>query len=48
MILARGNIARTKKLCYDKEKEEAFKERDEGKKNFPPLFSNDCNKGEKD
>ncbi|BDW76861.1 hypothetical protein BFINE_26560 [Bacteroides finegoldii DSM 17565] len=32
MILARGNIARTKKLCYDKEKEEAFKERDEGKR----------------
>lgn len=29
-------------------KEEAFKEREEGLQNFPPLFSNDCNTGEED
>ncbi|MFK2080514.1 hypothetical protein ACIXHO_07545 [Bacteroides fragilis] len=31
-----------------KKKEEAFKEREEGLQNFPPLFSNDCNTGEED
>ena len=31
-----------------KKNEEAFKEREEGLQNFPPLFSNDCNTGEED
>ena len=31
-----------------KKKEEAFKEREEGLQNVPPLFSNDCNTGEED
>jgi len=35
-------------IAYESEKEKAFKERDTGKKNVPPLFSKDCKTGEKD
>lgn len=49
LIFARGNIARTKLIIsYGKEKKEAFKERDEGKKQVPPLFFSDYKSGEKD
>lgn len=47
--LARGDIARTKIIAYgEKQKKKAFKERDEGQKQVPPLFFYDQDTGEKD